>query len=100
MTPLVFVSGILLGTAFSIFFGLAVVALIMAMLGVDTPRVEAEIKPLLGYSGLFLFLTATSAWGFIAQLKTTPRRWLAQALMWISWIGTIVGVIALKTQGN
>ncbi len=97
MTPLVFVSGILLGTAFSIFFGLAVVALLMAMLGVDTPRVSAEIRPLLGYSGLFLVLTATSAMGFISLLKNHPKRWLAQALMWISWLGSIIGLIALKT---
>ena len=97
MTPLVFVSGILLGTAFSIFFGLAVVALLMAMLGVDTPRVSAEIRPLLGYSGLFLVLTTTSALGFIAQLKRHPKRWWAQSLMWLSWLGSIFGLIAFKT---
>lgn len=97
MTPLVFISGILLGTAFSIFFGLAVVALLMAMLGVETPRVAAEIGPLLGYSALFLFLTATSALGFLSLLKKHRLRWPAQAVMWISWIGCVAGLILVKT---
>lgn len=97
MTPLVFISGILLGTAFSIFFGLAVVALLMAMLGVETPRVAAEIGPLLGYSALFLILTATSGLGFLALLKKHRHRWVAQAVMWASWVSSITGLILLKT---
>lgn len=97
MTPLVFVSGILLGTAFSIFFGLAVVALLMAMLGVETPRVAAEIRPLLGYSALFLFLTATSGLGFLTLLKKHRSYLIAQAVMWLSWVGCITGLILFKT---
>jgi hypothetical protein len=97
VTPLVFVSGILLGTAFSIFFGLAVVALLMAMLGVETPRVAAEIRPLLGYSALFLFLTATSGLGFLALIKKHRNYLAAQAVMWLSWLGCISGLILLKT---
>ncbi|MFK8030408.1 MAG: hypothetical protein AB8G18_09215 [Gammaproteobacteria bacterium] len=96
MTPLVFVSGILLGTAFSIFFGLAVVALLMAMLGVDTPRVADEIGPLLGYSALFLVLTTASALGFMAMLKKHQKRWLAQGIMWSTWVVSIAGLIMVK----
>lgn len=90
MTPLVFVSGILLGTAFSIFFGLAVVALLMGLLGSETPRVAAEIRPLLTYSFIFLGLTITSALGFAGLVKKHARRWWAQSVMWASWITAVM----------
>ena len=93
MTPLLFLSGILLGTAFSIFFGLAVVALLFFLLGTETPRVAAEIRPLLGYSGLFLVLTATSGLGFTSLVKKHRHRWWAQALMWISWVVAVTSLV-------
>jgi len=93
VTPLLFISGILLGTAFSIFFGLAVVALQFFLLGTDTPRVAAEIEPLLRYSGLFLGLTLTSALGFMALAKNHNQvRW-AQAVMWLSWAAAITWLV-------
>lgn len=96
MTPLVFISGVFLGTAFSIFFGLAVVALLMAMLGTETPRVAAEIKPLLSFSALFLTLTVTSAVGFLAVLKKHRLKLAAQVLMWSSWIIAIIGLLLFR----
>ncbi len=69
----------------------------MAMLGVETPRVAAEIRPLLGYSALFMFLTATSGLGFIAMIKKHPRYVAAQTVMWLSWILCITGLILVKT---
>ena len=86
MTPLAFISGILLGTAFSIFFGLAVVALLFYFLGFDEPRIADEIGTLLKFSGLFLIMTFTSALGFIGLLKNRERKWWYQALMWLSWL--------------
>ncbi|NNF16482.1 MAG: hypothetical protein HKN70_07020 [Gammaproteobacteria bacterium] len=93
MTPLLFVNGILLGTAFSIFFGLSVVALLLFMLGTDTPQVSGEIKPLLAYIAIFLVLTVSSGLGFVGLVKKHDYRWWAQCVMWVCWIGAVAWLL-------
>ncbi|MEM9057910.1 MAG: hypothetical protein AAGD86_10555 [Pseudomonadota bacterium] len=76
-------TGVLLGTSFSIFFGLGVVALIFAILAPDHPRLEAEIRPLAESFLLFMALTVVCAVSFIGAARQRRWRWLAQGAMWL-----------------
>ena len=82
MRPLAILTGFVLGTAGSITFSMAVVGLLFAVLAPKYPHLQAEVKPLLVASGLFLCLTATSALSFIGVLRERAWRWWAQASMW------------------
>lgn len=84
MHPMTVLTGVLLGTSFSIFFGLAVVALIYVILLPDHPRLETEVRPLVESTLLFLILTAVCAVSFIGAAKQQSWRWLAQIAMWAS----------------
>lgn len=85
--PLTVLTGILLGSAFAISLGLAVVALLFFLLLDEYPRLETEVQPLLRSTALFVLLTALSAAGFVGVLKNTAWRWYAQAAMWLSLLG-------------
>lgn len=88
MTPLTFVSGVLLGSAASIFFGLLVVLGLYVALGLDEPRIAAEFPGLWRSALIFLVVTAACAIGFIGQLRQARWRWLGQGLMWASVAAT------------
>ena len=88
MSPLTFLSGVLFGSAASIFVGLLVVLLLFFALGAEEPRVEAELAGLWRSTVIFLFVTAACAVGFIGQLRKKRWRWPGQALMWGAVVAT------------
>lgn len=89
MRPLAVLIGILMGTAASIAFGLALVLAVFLILGPEYAQLKAERGPLLQAVGLFTPLTALAAFSFIGQLRqTTWRRWPLAAL--VAWLVLIV----------
>jgi len=82
MGPLTIITGILLGTSFSIAFSLAAVLIIFWFLGDAYPRLDHEYPALLASFALFSVMTVISAASFYAMLKTQPARWALQAVMW------------------
>jgi uncharacterized membrane protein len=82
MRPLTIITGIVLGSCFSIALGLAVVVIIFLILGVDQPRLAGEFEPLLASLAIFVVMTAISAASFLSLLKSLFWRWPAQVLMW------------------
>lgn len=88
MRPLTVITGIILGSSFSISFSLAAVMVIFLVLGDEHPRLNHEIKPLLGSFAIFTIMTAISALSFYALLKDHVARWPAQFVMWAVVIAT------------
>lgn len=84
MRPLTIITGILLGSAFSIALGLSVVMLIFLIIGDENPSVYGEFKPLAVTTAMFTFLTAVSALSFVALLKNHRFWWCGQLAMWLS----------------
>ena len=82
MGPLTVITGILLGSSFSIAFSLAAVLFIFWVLGDDYPRLDHEFPALLASFALFTLMTAISAASFYALLKSRRTRWPLQGLMW------------------
>lgn len=82
MRPLTIITGVVLGSSFSIAIGLAVVALIFLIIGIDQPRLAGEFEPLLSSLAIFSVMTAISAASFWSVLKNLAWRWPAQAAMW------------------
>lgn len=82
MQPLTVITGILLGTSFSITLSLAAVLLIVALLGGEYPRLDHEFPALLANLGLFTAMTTICAASFLALLYRHRLRWVAQSLMW------------------
>ncbi len=87
MQPLTIITGILLGSSFSIAVSLSVVLLIFAILSDDYPRLAAEFRPLAISTALFVLMTTACALSFIGLLKQKIWRWPAQASMWICLLG-------------
>ncbi len=84
MRPLTIITGIVLGSAFSIAFGLAVVKFIFWVIGDTSPQVFAESGSLWLSIGLFSLLTAFSALSFVALLRNHPWWPLGQVLLWLN----------------
>lgn len=82
MRPLTVITGILLGSCFSIAFSLAAVLFIFAILGDAHPRLNEEFGPLLTSLALFTAMTAISALSFYTMIKGHQWRWFAQGVMW------------------
>lgn len=82
MGPLTVITGILLGTSFSIAFSLAAVLIIFWVLGDDYPRLDHELPALVTSLALFTLMTAISAVSFYAMLKSQRARWVLQGLLW------------------
>ena len=82
MKPLTVLTGIILGSAASIFLGLAVVLLLFAIVGDGDPRVESQFKPLIQSTLVFMALTGVGAWSFLGLVKDRPWRWWAQLALW------------------
>lgn len=89
MTPLVFITGVLLGTSASIAFGLLVVMLLFWLLGASEPQVANEWVSLGRSAAVFFVMTMFCAVSFISLLKRHPWRWAAQGLMWLGLAVTI-----------
>lgn len=89
MTPLVFITGVMLGTCASIAFGLLVVMLLFWLLGASEPQVANEWVSLGRSTVVFFIMTMICAVSFIALLKKQRWRWPAQALMWLGVVATV-----------
>lgn len=91
MRPLTIITGIVLGSAFSIAFGLSVVKLIFWVIGDKNPQVFAESSSLWQSIALFSLLTVVSALSFVALLKKRRWWWLAQLFLWatVALIGRV-----------
>ncbi len=83
MRPLTIITGIVLGSAFSIAFGLAVVRLLFFLIGDDQPGVASEHAALHVSIALFSVLTAIAAVSFWALVKNRRWRYGAQAALWL-----------------
>ena len=88
MRPLTVITGILLGSSFSIAFSLAAVLIVFTVIGVEHPRLNREFGPLLASLSLFTVMTAISAVSFYTLVKHHPARWAAQAVMWAGFVAT------------
>lgn len=84
MRPLTVITGILLGSSFSIAFSLAGVMCIFFILGDDHPRLNNEIRPLFNSFAIFTAMTAVTATSFYTLIKDLAGRWPAQGVMWLS----------------
>jgi len=88
MRPLTVITGILLGSSFSIAFSLAAVLIVFTILGDDHPQLNREFGPLLASVSLFTIMTAICAMSFYTLVKRHRARWALQALMWAGFVGT------------
>ncbi|MEM1263578.1 MAG: hypothetical protein AAGH76_14340 [Pseudomonadota bacterium] len=84
MRPITVINGIVLGSAFSIAFGLSVVGIIFLIIGTDTEFVADEIGDLGGSIVWFSVLTAVAALSFVASLKRWRWGWAYQLAMWLA----------------
>ena len=85
--PAVAVLGFIMGSAAAITFALAGTVIVFAVLRSEHPRLDAEIAPLLGNTGLFLLLTLAAAASFYGEIKR--RVWRHAALV------TLLALIAI-----
>lgn len=83
MRPLTVITGIVLGSSFSVALSLAAVLLIFLILGDDYPRLAYEFRGLVASFLIFLIMTAISALCFYAMLKEHKWRHFGQAGMWL-----------------
>ena len=89
MRPLTVITGIMLGSSFSIAFSLAGVMCIFLILGDEHPRLSHEIGPLFNSFMIFTVMTLICAMSFYTLIKDHVARWPANAVMWVCLI--IVG---------
>jgi len=75
MQPLTVVLGIVLGSVFSIAFGLAIVWLIFGLRQGEDSRFALELPELATATVLFSLVTVVSALAFIGALRETAWRW-------------------------
>lgn len=83
MRPLTVITGILLGSSFSIAFSLAGVLLIFFILGDENPRLQHEFGPLFNSFAIFSAMTAICGMSFYALTKVHAGRFYWQAVMWL-----------------
>lgn len=82
MRPLTVITGVALGSCFSVMLSLGAVLIIFLILGDDYPRLQHEFRGLLVSFAIFLSMTAIAAVSFYWMLMTHPARFAAQAAMW------------------
>jgi hypothetical protein len=90
MRPVAVLNGVLFASVAAIALCLACTALVFALLATDSPRLEAEIRPLLETTGLFLAASVACGAAFYGQLRDRAWRWWAQlaavgALAAVTW---------------
>ena len=81
--PFTVLLGIILGTVFSIAFGLSVVCLVFWILREEEPRVAAEFGSLLVSTGIFLLLSVFAGLSFYGSLHLRAWRYAAMAALWL-----------------
>jgi hypothetical protein len=89
LSPLGFLTGVVLGSAASIALVLAMVVVIFAFTAGGQPAVGLEYPGLLAAAGLFGMLAVASALAFVGLQRERRWRWLAQGAMWVA-LGLIV----------
>jgi len=95
MRPSVVVLGFVLGSSAAISFSLVGVTIVFGLLRGEHPRLAAEMPALLLSGGLFMLLTAAAGASFYGQLRHTPWRGVAVAVLlaglafvaWFHWPG-------------
>lgn len=90
MSPLIFITGVILASAASISLGLLVTLFVVMVLGDEFPRLASELRPLLASSAVFAIMTAISALSFLGLVRRRRWRWYAQASMWLALVGVIL----------
>jgi len=80
--PFTVLLGIILGTLFSIAFGLAVVSLVFWLLKDEEPRVAAEFGSLLLSTGIFTLLSVFAGASFYGSLRRRAWRYACLAALW------------------
>jgi hypothetical protein len=88
MRPLTVITGILLGSCFSIMLSLAAVMLMFLVLDDEYPRLAHEFGGLAISLGLFTAMTIISAVSFLALVYNHQFRWLAQVILWCGLLAT------------
>ena len=88
MRPLTVITGILLGSCFSIALSLAMVLVVFLFLGDEYPRLQHEFRPLLASLFIFLVMTILTAGSFYSLIKMTGWRKWSQAAMWAGFVAT------------
>ena len=86
--PFTVLMGIVLGTVFSIAFGLSIVCLIFWILQDEEPRLAAEVDSLLISTTIFIGLSIAAGLSFIGSLKQTAWRYLPIASLWLGLLLT------------
>ena len=82
MQPLSVILGIVLGSAFSIAFGLAIVWIIFGLRQGEDSRFALELPEIARATVLFTVVTVFSAFAFVGSLKKAPWRvWPMLALV-------------------
>jgi len=82
MQPLTVILGIVLGSVFSIAFGLAIVWFIFGMRQAEDSRFATELPELARATVLFTIVTVIAAFAFIGSLRVASwRRWPLAALL-------------------
>jgi len=84
VSPLGFLTGVVLGSAASIALVLALVVVIFALTAGGEPAIGREYPGLLATAGVFGLLAAAAALAFIGLQRHRPWRWLAQGAMWLA----------------
>jgi hypothetical protein len=87
MSPLAVFTGIIMGSAFTIALGLAMVLVVFLVLSGEHPRLAAEYGSLLRSFGLFFLLALSAACAFLGQIRSRPWRWYAQVATWVTIAG-------------
>lgn len=84
MSPLGFLTGVVLGSAASIALVLLMVLVIFALSTGTQAALGREYPGLLAAAGLFALLAAVSGAAFVGLQRERPWRWFAQAAMWLA----------------
>ncbi len=95
MRPLAVLLGIAMGSAFSLFVGLALTLVVFLFLPEHRERLQGEQGPLLAGVGWAALLTAVSAAGFLGEIRLRPWRRPVQlgvllvllGMAWAYWPG-------------
>jgi hypothetical protein len=84
MSPLGFLTGVVLGSAVAIASVLAMVLVVFLAVSSDHPALLDEYAPLLRAIVLFGILATVAGAAFVGLQKHRHWRWFAQAAMWTS----------------
>jgi hypothetical protein len=80
--PFTVLLGIILGTVFSIAFGLAIVCFVFWFLKDEEPRLLVEFDNLLISTVIFMSLSVGAGLSFYGSLRQTSWRYLPLTLLW------------------